>query len=169
MVRLFWVSFRHVGAWVKIECMKLRYILLLPLLVASVGCMTEKRSYQVTVENKLSRPVTVWLVKEYGPMEDGWLSPEQIATLANPPADDHLPAVVLPPGRHADRGPINGSFDPVHGRAYLRVYSGTPTLTEMLAIGKGSLSRMDLLLQPGANAFEIDDDDGLMKATKVTP
>ena len=53
---------------------------------------------------------------------------------------------------------MEGKFDKEKGRAYLRVYLGTPTLTEMLAIGKGSLSRLDLLLTPGANAFVVDDE-----------
>jgi hypothetical protein len=134
-------------------------ILCVALLGMSVGCMTEKRVYQVSVHNDLAEPITVWLVKEYGPVEQGWESPEDVA-VNNPITDDQMPAIKVPPGKTASRGPVEGEFDKSKGRAYLRVYLGTPTLTEMLAMGKGSLSRLDLLLQPGSNAFVVDDEVG---------
>ena len=46
------------------------------------------------------------------------------------------------------------------GRAFLRVYLGTPTLTEMNAISPGSADRMDLALDPGLNRIEIKPADG---------
>lgn len=141
---------------------------LLPLIVLSVGCSTERRSYDVAVENRLATPITFWLTKEYGPMEAEWLSPEQVATLTDPPDDDKLPDIVVPPGRTmTTRGPLTGSFDKARGRAYLRVYSGSPTLTEMLAMGRGSLHRADVLLRPGANRVIVQDKNGFMDAALI--
>jgi len=143
-------------------------VLCVALLGMSVGCMSEKRVYQVSVRNDLAEPITVWLVKEYGPVEAGWESPEDVA-VENPITDEVLPAIKVPPGKTASRGPIEGRFDKFKGRAYLRVYLGTPTLTEMLAMGKESLSRLDLLLQPGANAYVVDEQVGRIAGTRVAP
>jgi hypothetical protein len=144
-----------------------RPFLIVPLLAVTVGCMTERRSYQVAVENKLDHPISFWLVKEHGPMESGWISPEQLATEVNPPGDDNLPAVVVPPGKTAStRGPIEGDFDKDRGKALVRVYAGTPTLTQTLAIGRGSLSRLDVPLQPGVNHLLVQDNNGMMEAVK---
>jgi hypothetical protein len=144
-----------------------RHFLIVPMLAITVGCMTERRSYQVAVENKLDHPISFWLVKEHGPTEPGWLSPEQVATEANPPADDNLPAVVVPPGKTATtRGPIEGDFDKERGKAIVRVYAGTPTLTQTLAIGRGSLGRIDVPLQPGPNHLIVRDNNGVMEAVK---
>jgi hypothetical protein len=138
-----------------------------PLLAAMViGCSTERRSYQVAVQNRLDKPITFWLTKEHGPMEEGWLSPEQEAMRADEPPEDKLPKVVVPPGKTAvTPKPIEGDFDRGQGRAILRVYSGTPTLTETLAIGKGSLSRVDVPLEPGSNHIVIQDINGTMKGS----
>lgn len=138
---------------------------LLGLLFSAIGCSSEQRHYELSVENQLAKPITFWLVKQHGPMEDGWLSPEQIATLAAPPEDDQLPAVVVPAGKTAStRGPVTGEFDKARGRAFMRVYSGTPTLTEMLAVGRGSANRLDVPLRPGRNRVVIHDRNGLMDA-----
>jgi hypothetical protein len=143
-------------------------VLCVALLGMSVGCMSEKRVYQVSVRNDLAEPITVWLVKEYGLVEAGWESPEDVA-VENPITDDRMPAITVPPGKTASRGPIEGRFDKFKGRAYLRVYLGTPTLTEMLAMGKDSLSRLDLLLQPGANAYVVNEQVGRIAGTRVAP
>jgi hypothetical protein len=142
------------------------FILCIALLSMSVGCMTEKRVYQVSVHNQLAQPITVWLVKQYGPLEQGWESPEDVA-VSHPITDDLLPSIVVMPGTTRKSGAIVGRFDKDKGRAYLRVYLGTPTLTDMLAIGEGSLSRLDLLLQPGANAFDIDEEVGRITGNRV--
>jgi hypothetical protein len=142
-----------------------QFCVCLPLMTAMViGCSTERRSYQVAVQNKLDKPITFWLTKEHGPMEEGWLSPEQEAMRTDPPPEEKLPKVVVPAGRTAvTPKPIEGDFDRDRGRAILRVYSGTPTLTETLAIGHGSLSRVDVPLEPGANHIVIQDLNGTMK------
>ena len=136
-----------------------------PLMAAmAIGCSIERRSYQVAVQNKLDKPITFWLTKEHGPLEEGWLSPEQEAMRTDAPPEDKLPKVIVPPGKTAvTPKPIEGDFDRDHGRAILRVYSGTPTLTETLAIGRGSLSRVDVPLEPGANHIIIQDINGAMR------
>jgi hypothetical protein len=157
------------GAAVSIAGMKSRlplFVLCVALLGMSVGCMTEKRVYQVSVKNDLAEPITVCLVKEYGPVEKGWESPEDVA-VSHPITDDFLPSIVVAPGKSRSSAPVEGSFDKVKGRAYLRVYLGTPTLTEMLAIGKGSLSRLDLLLQPGTNSYVVDEEVGKIVGNRV--
>src|SRR5208282_2698526 len=51
-----------------------------PLLALALagGCATIQR-FDITVTNRLSEPVTVWLTKLHGPYEDGWEPPEQLA------------------------------------------------------------------------------------------
>ncbi len=144
-----------------------RVFIFAALLLGTVGCMSEKRTYQVSVQNQLSVPITVWLVKENGPAESKWLSPEDIG-MANPISDENLPDIVVPPGKTATRPPLEGKFDKDRGRAYLRVYQGTPSLTEMLASDKGEMNRLDLLLDPGVrNDFVVDDHAGYLSATKI--
>lgn len=145
----------------------MRFLLSVPLLLLAIGCSTETRTYEVSVQNRTSKPISLWTVKEYGPPEAAWLSPEQVAVLANPPADDQLPGQIIAPGQTAiSKKPIEGTFDKVRGRAFARIYEGTPTLAQMLAIDRGSLSRLDLPLQPGFNGFVIKDDGGLLSATR---
>ena len=139
------------------------------MLLAAGGCMTETRTYDVTVHNSMESPVTVWLTKEHGPDEFAWQSPEELG-LENPEEDSargHLPDIVIPPAATAHCGPISGSFDKVQGRAYLRVYAGTPTLTQMLAMDRNSSSRVDVLLMPGRNRVLVDDDRGSLDAHLV--
>ena len=144
--------------------------LTLLLLCAGVGCSTEKKTFDVSVENHLDKPITFWLVKEHGPMEDGWLSPEDIGMLANPPEDDALPDVVVPPGKTATTPrPLTGTFEKGRGRALLRVFAGTPTLPQMLAMDHGSADRLDLLLKPGRNRVVIKDKYGLIDGTVSNP
>lgn len=130
-------------------------IFFVPLLAVATGCAHEA-TYKVSVENKLEKPVTLWLVNDDGPAQDGWLSPEQVAE-QNTSSDDHLPDVVLNPNQTARIGPISGQFYGDHPRASLRIYGGTPTLTQMLATGRGGLTRYDQLLEPGTNNLIIQE------------
>ena len=133
-----------------------------------VGCASQTYQYQVSVVNHGAKPITVWLLKENSDPQKGWVSPEQVA-LSEPATDNHLPDVVVPPGKTATRPTLLATFDNPHGRAVLRVYNGTPTLTEMLAINRGDQQRLDLALEPGMNAFVISDEDGQMNVTRETP
>ena len=136
--------------------MKLRHLLLLPVLAATVGCITHNATYKVSVENRLDRPVTLWMVKDDGPEQVGWLSPEDVAESA-PASDDQLPDVVVNPSETAKLGPRTGSFYGSNPRASLRIYGGTPTLTRMLATGRGGLTRYDQVLEPGTNYVVIEE------------
>jgi hypothetical protein len=143
--------------------------ILAAMLLMAGGCMNETRSYEVSVHNGLQQPVTVWLVKEHGPDEAGWESPEEMG-LENPEEDSargHLPDVIVPPAGVAHCGPVTGQFDKLQGRAYLRVYQGTPTLTQMLAIDRASPSRVDVLLEPGRNRVDVDDQQGYLSAHRA--
>ena len=133
-------------------------------LAAGVGC-TETRTYTVAVRNDLGRPVTVCLTKAYSPPEDGWESPEEAAGPGHPASDERPPGVVVRPGKTAREGPISGDFYRDRGRAVLRVYSGTPTLTQMNSISRGDLDRLDVDLRPGVNNLVVRlSDSGRMEA-----
>jgi hypothetical protein len=124
-------------------------------LTAAAGC-SETRSYELTVRNDLPVPVTVCLTKSKGPAEGGWISPEQLALPPQPAADNTPPGFVIPPGRVADRPQVQGEFYSGSGRAYLRVYEGTPNLNEMIGIGPESPRRSDVLLYPGTNRLTVN-------------
>ena len=153
---------------VTIAAMKPRCLLCLVLLFLAVGCATETRSFNLAVKNDTAQSISMWTVKEHGPPEDGWLSPEQIAVIPNGPSDDKLPREIIKPGQAAvNRIPIKGEFDKESGEAYVRIYEGVPTLNQMLAMDKGSLNRLDIRIQPGNNSFVIEDDNGIMRAKEA--
>jgi hypothetical protein len=151
--------------------MKIRYLLFVPILAAATGCITHNATYKLSVENKLTKPVTLWLVKDDGPEQPGWLTPEQVAE-TSPSTDDQLPDVVVNPNETARIGPLTGSFYGGSPRASLRIYGGTPTLTQMLAMGRGGLTRLDYVLQPGVNDIVIQEKSnggiGAKKASAAT-
>jgi hypothetical protein len=130
--------------------------LLTAVTLLAVGC-AETRTYNVSVRNDASRPITVGVVKEGGPYEPQWASPEDIA-IGSPHADEYgWDAVVIPPGKTGGfNRPLEGKFDS-NSRAVLRVYAGSMMLSQILATGPGSPNRLDLPLSPGANAFRVVD------------
>ena len=141
-------------------------VLLAGALVAG-GCI-ETRSYDLTIRNDLATPVTAVLAKTGGPREAAWTSPEQKVIPPTPASDNTPPGVVIPPGGEETRDGVTGEFDPRFGRAYLRVYEGTPGLNEMTAISKGSPRRVDVLLTPGENRLVVEPDKA-GNMTVVTP
>ena len=150
--------------------MRLRNISLCLSVLLMIGCSNEERAFQVSVQNKTSKPISMWTIKENGPDELQWVSPEQLAMMPNPPIDEKLPRQVIPPEALAvSQTPLVGEFDKLRGRAYLRIYEGTPTLSEMLAIDRGSMTRLDLLLQPGTNSFVIENKTGILAARHGLP
>jgi hypothetical protein len=134
--------------------MKFHAMLCLSMLLFAGGCFTETRSYSISVKNELSTPVSICLTKAHGPPERGWESPEELIQPPHPASDQKPPGAMIPPGKTAERV-VQGDFDPSRGRAFLRVYAGTPNLTEMNAISPGSADRMDIPLDPGLNQIEI--------------
>ena len=118
------------------------------LLAGVIGC-AESRTYSLSLANRTGEPLTVWPVKQGGPFEADWASPEDLA-LASPslPPDRRPP--VAPPGRTLDADELKGKFAS-GSRAVLRVYAGDRTLAQLLAVGRGSPQRADVVLTPGAN------------------
>jgi hypothetical protein len=145
-----------------------RWLLCLLLMVLTGGCFGETRQYSMSVRNDLSTPISVCLTKTYGPEEDLWESPEQLIQPPRPATDQTPPGIVIPPGKTASRPSFTGVFDPDRGRAFLRVYAGTPDLTQMNAISRGSPDRLDVPLEIGMNRIDIrPGDGGAMTAVRV--
>lgn len=134
-----------------------RSLLPLTLLALVVGCSSnlQTRQYQVMVVNDSSKPVTVWLTKNGEMYEEKWKSPEDFA-VESPKAKDPVTGVVVP--AHEKRGTdiIPGRFRP-ETDAILRVYQGQLTFNEILAAGKNSSARKDVVLKPGRNDITITD------------
>jgi hypothetical protein len=144
-----------------------RAIFLLVMLGLGTGCL-ETRTYTLTVHNSLPTDVSICVTKRNGPMERGWESPEQLAAPPHPASDQKTPGVIVPAGKTANSGSFSGQFDHAGGRAILRVYAGRPTLTEMNAISVGSVNRLDVPLDEGANRIEIKQAaDGSMTAMRM--
>jgi hypothetical protein len=130
-------------------------------LAFAAGCaMTESRTYDVTVRNRASTPVTIWLTKDGPPSEYGWLTPEQMTQAKH--ADEHqLPYVTLRPGESVRTGPRTGAFD--RGvSAVLRVYVGERTLDDVLAVNRTSPNRTEVRLHPGESDLTISDNAGTL-------
>lgn len=134
------------------------------LVLVGLGCSdTKTYNFQVSVQNATTRPITVWLVKEGPPEEQGWRSPEQMAISA-PQQEERIGGRVLPPGKTADTGTVTGKFLP-GSYAWLRVYDGPTHLSEILAISRGNPSRLDIPLDPGVSQIVIKDKAGRISAT----
>lgn len=132
-----------------------RPLSLLALLLAlpAIGCTTT-RSYDVTVRNDYTEPMTIWLTKDGPPMETTWLPPEDIAMMRKWPAGVRLKGVVLQPGKTGDLK-ATGKFDS-GVNAVLRVYRGHRELDELFAISRGSPNRTDILLPEGRSSWVIN-------------
>lgn len=118
-----------------------------------VGCATE-RKFDITVENKSKRPVTLWLVKEGGSAQADWRSPEDIALMTEWNKGERIGGVVVPPNKIGENS-ISGKFES-NSAAVLRIYDGQLDMAHILAVQAGIL-RIDLMLSPGKNHFIIAD------------
>jgi hypothetical protein len=133
-------------------------------LAAAGGCYDMKqRQYQLSVRNDTSRPLTLWLTKDGPPIEAGWRSPEDLE-IETPSADERIAGVVVEPGKTGTAGPVKGEFGP-QTNAVLRVYGGATKIAEILAIGRKSANRLDVVLKPGVNRLVVTDTDGKMAVT----
>jgi hypothetical protein len=149
--------------------MKCHAIFGLVLLSLTAGCFTETRSFSLTVKNDWDQPVTICVTKTHSPPEQGWESPEELIAPPHPPSDQTPPGALIQPGQTATRPEFKGSFDPARGRAYLRIYAGKLTLSQMNAISPGNPDRMDIVLEPGPNRIEIRSAPGdQMTALRIT-
>lgn len=127
---------------------------ILPLLALLVGCGPETRSYNVTVQNNATEPMTLWLTKSGSPLEKNWISPEDLAVLRMDKGSK-LPGTVIPVGERRGIGPIAGKFAG-GSQAVLRVYRGQRKFDELLSMNADSPNRTDVQLVPGNNEILID-------------
>jgi hypothetical protein len=138
----------------------LKFLALAILSLFAVGCAPQQ-TFDVTVTNKLSDPITVWMTKEKPPKdnnyEDGWMPPEFIAIGTT--ASQHLGGVAIELGETAHTA-LKGTIasDDV---AILRVYRATD-LNMMLTMHYGDPNRLDIPLGPGITDIDIVRQNGQM-------
>ena len=126
-----------------------------------IGGCAPTRTYNVSVRNDLTQPITVWLTKSGPPAERKWLSPEQIARGELPGGP--IAGRTLPPGKTAQTGPVKGKF-PQGTVAVLRIYLGQHTFDELLAMNRRDSSRVDVTLSPGASSLIVREQNGKLVA-----
>jgi hypothetical protein len=151
--------------------MKCYATLICCLLFFTTGCFTQTRTFSLSVKNELATPVTVCVTKTNSPSQLGWEAPEDLILPPHSPAEQAPPGWVIPPSKTLTVAPFTGKFDPDMGRAFLRVYAGKPTLTQMNAMSAGSPDRIDVPLDQGLNRIEIKpaEDGGLTAARVMGP
>jgi hypothetical protein len=147
---------------------RMRFLLTAALLVtclAITGCATHSETFDVSVRNNSSQPVTVWLTKIGGPEEEGWRSPESVA-INFVVQDERIGGVVVPAGNTATTGKRKAKLDP-DSAAVLRVYKGEMKMSELLANGKDSPNRADVVLDPGENRLIVTETAGKITVTRA--
>jgi len=135
--------------------MKLRTNLTLLTLVAAalVGCATSHK-YDVSLTNQTAAPVTLWLTKDGPPLQEGWLSPEDLARV---PRDQiHYDFANILPGKTGYTGEVSGQFDK-NTHAVLRVYPGNLDLVDIL---RDKPKWTPYTLKPGKNDLVAIDENG---------
>jgi hypothetical protein len=145
--------------------MPIRVLLLLPalLLAACFACSSSRtQTFDINVTNATTRPVTISLAKNGPPYEAAWASPEDIA-IETPRYRERGGMGVIPPGKTASVEKLSGKFD-ANTDAYLRVYAGDLTISEMLSKSRGSPGRVDVQLVPGQNDIRVVDNGGSIAA-----
>jgi hypothetical protein len=130
-----------------------------------VGCGPRKVEYKVWVTNDTKTPLTIGLVKDGGPDQDMFITPEFLAMDTRIDPDKTAWGVLLIPGKTVPPNDgIVGLFDDAGQQAYLRVYRGEINLTEVLSISRGSPRRLDLPLPPEKSHFVIYEKNGRLEA-----
>jgi hypothetical protein len=120
--------------------------------LSAVGC-SSSQTFDVTVTDKTSDPITVWMTKEKlvagGTAEPGWAPPEQLAVGTT---EDRVGGVAIKPG---DTGhtTLKGHINP-DDVAVLRVYKASD-LNMILTLHRGSPDRLDIPLDPGTTDIDI--------------
>jgi hypothetical protein len=126
-------------------------IALVALLAA--GC-SSTQTFDVTVTNRLSDPITVWMTKEKPSTdhtyETGWMPPEALAVGTT--GSGRLGGVAVDPGETAQTT-LTGHIasDDV---AVLRVYRSAD-LNVILTLHPGDPNRLDIPLDPGKTDIDI--------------
>lgn len=110
----------------------------------------------------------VGLAKEGSPYEDAWARPEDIANdiaARGPTPNTWEWGVPVQPGQTGDVGKVRARLD--RGSvAFVRVYAGSKSLDDFLAISRGSPNRLDVPLEPGENRLVITEGDGRLRVKR---
>lgn len=126
----------------------------LVLSAVALGCNSTKKSFEIEVTNQTNTPVTLWLMKDGPPSEDGWRSPEELALLPEG-APRNYDLAFVSPGRTGYTPRLTGEF-PDGTNAVLRVYEGEKELFHILQETKaGTIRRIDHPLRPGKNRLKL--------------
>jgi hypothetical protein len=135
-------------------------ILAFCLCLSALGCQSyQTRTYDISVKNNSSGPVTVWLTKDGPPFEPGWLAPEDIATESPKQPVRMISGLVIAPGKEAFTGPRKGRFE-ADTKAVLRIYSGQLNFDQLLASDQDDKRRIDTKLHPGVNDLVVTGEAG---------
>jgi hypothetical protein len=135
-----------------------KHFFILSLLLLPACTQYQTRVFEISVKNETVRPISVGLVKNGAPNEEGWIAPHQVAMMA-PQLTDRKWGLVIEPGQTKVIGPHNGKFE--QGvQAILRIYAGTPTIEEMLSYSRSDPERLDIYLWPGKSGYVIRYDGG---------
>ena len=133
-----------------------------------VGCnSTRTDTFDIEIRNATGQPLTLSLAKDGPPYEPAWATPQDLA-IETPKRREQWSGgpsgmAAVPPGKTASVKRLQGQFNSgVNG--YLRVYAGDLTISEMLAKGKDSPNRLDVLLKPGANVVVVSEKAGKLVA-----
>lgn len=137
------------------------WLTVLVLSAVALGCNSTKKSFEVEVTNQTNTPVTLWLMKDGPPSEEGWRSPEELALLPEGSPRNYDLAFVKP-GRTGYTPRLSGEF-PGGTHAVLRVYEGEKELFHILQETRaGTVKRIDHRLRPGKNRLNLVDRSGQM-------
>ncbi len=143
----------------------MKHFFILSLLLLPACTQYQKRSFEISVKNETVRPISVGLVKNGAPTEEGWIAPHQVAMMA-PQLTDRKWGLVIEPGQTKVIGPHTGKFE--QGvQAILRVYAGTPTIEEMLSFSRSDPERVDIYLWPGKSGYVIRYDGGRISSVRT--
>lgn len=149
--------------------------LLAPLIAATalVGCTpTATHRFDVTVRNDTPNPLTLALVKDGPPYEAAWATPEDFAIDASRAREEWAGKTGrlrgLPPGKTAEVVGLTGKFE-AGTRAFVRVYNGDLTVSQMLSKAADSPDRVDVILVPGPNELTVVPDGSAIKARVDRP
>jgi len=114
-----------------------------------VGCNSgTTKSYSVEVHNQSTQPVTLWLTKDGPPLEEGWLTPENVAD--HPERKFKYDLAFVPAGKTGYTESTTGQF-PKGTNAVLRVYEGEKEVFELAK----DATHVDTVLKPGSNHLMV--------------
>jgi len=128
------------------------------------GCASDKQVYQVVLDNRSDRPVTVWLTQSYEARDPQWMSPETMA-IHSPRLHDSPNRVVVPPGKTASTSELKAKLAS-DTDAVLRIYIGERSFDELLAMSRDNPNRFDIVLKPGRNELVLREEDGRLVADR---